>query len=52
MVNASDLQNKALQLAALHRGPRILILANAWDAASARIFEVGSGAYSFKLTGQ
>ena len=40
MVNASHLQNKALQLAALHRGPRILILANAWDAASARIFEV------------
>lgn len=40
MANASNLQKKALEFAALHRGPRILILANAWDAASARIFEV------------
>lgn len=40
MANTSDLQKKALEFAALHRGPRILILANAWDAASARIFEV------------
>jgi 2-methylisocitrate lyase-like PEP mutase family enzyme len=30
---------KALRFAALHKGPRILVLANAWDAASARIFE-------------
>jgi len=29
-----------LQLGAFHLGPRILVLANAWDAASARIFEV------------
>lgn len=39
MTNVSDLQEKALLFASLHRGSRILILANAWDAASARIFE-------------
>src|SRR5690348_4625273 len=39
MANLSELQKKALQFANLHQGPRILILANAWDAASARIFE-------------
>jgi 2-methylisocitrate lyase-like PEP mutase family enzyme len=40
MMATADLQAKALQLGALHRGPHILVLANAWDAASARIFEV------------
>ena len=30
---------KALQFRELHRSPRILLLANAWDVASARIFE-------------
>ncbi|HEV2348271.1 MAG TPA: isocitrate lyase/phosphoenolpyruvate mutase family protein [Terriglobia bacterium] len=40
MTNESNLKKKALDFAALHRGPRVLILANAWDAASARIFEV------------
>jgi 2-methylisocitrate lyase-like PEP mutase family enzyme len=40
MMKTADQQAKALQLGALHRGPRILVLANAWDAASARIFEV------------
>jgi len=30
---------KAERLRALHKGPRILVLPNAWDAASARIFE-------------
>lgn len=30
---------KAERLLALHHGPRILLLPNAWDAASARIFE-------------
>ncbi|HLY63220.1 MAG TPA: isocitrate lyase/phosphoenolpyruvate mutase family protein [Terriglobia bacterium] len=39
MNNVLSLQKKALLFASLHRGPRILILANAWDAASARIFE-------------
>ncbi len=32
-------QAKALRFAALHQGPEILVLINAWDAASARIFE-------------
>jgi len=39
MTKESNLQKRAREFAALHRGPRILILANAWDAASARIFE-------------
>jgi 2-methylisocitrate lyase-like PEP mutase family enzyme len=30
---------KAQKLLALHQGPRILVLPNAWDVASARIFE-------------
>jgi 2-methylisocitrate lyase-like PEP mutase family enzyme len=30
---------KAERLRALHKGPRILVLPNAWDAASARMFE-------------
>lgn len=38
-MNESSLKKKALDFGALHLGPRILILANAWDAASARIFE-------------
>ena len=31
--------SKAELLRALHRGPKILVLPNAWDVASARIFE-------------
>src|SRR5450755_4988969 len=31
--------NKAAQFRQLHRGPGVLILPNAWDVASARIFE-------------
>ena len=31
--------NQALQFRQLHRGPGVLILPNAWDVASARIFE-------------
>src|ERR1035438_6286640 len=31
--------NKAIQFLQLHRGPSVLILPNAWDVASARIFE-------------
>lgn len=38
-MKSSDQESKALRFAALHRGPRILVLPNAWDAASARIFE-------------
>jgi 2-methylisocitrate lyase-like PEP mutase family enzyme len=33
---------KALQFRQLHRGPGVLILPNAWDVASARIFEEAS----------
>jgi 2-methylisocitrate lyase-like PEP mutase family enzyme len=35
----SEQAAKAEQLRQLHQGPRILVLPNAWDAASARIFE-------------
>ncbi len=38
-MNASDLRKKAERLRALHAGPRILVLCNVWDAASARIVE-------------
>src|SRR5207249_1795925 len=31
--------DKASRLRALHKGPPILVLPNAWDAASARVFE-------------
>src|ERR1700728_643119 len=31
--------DKAIQFHQLHRGPGVLILPNAWDVASARIFE-------------
>jgi 2-methylisocitrate lyase-like PEP mutase family enzyme len=31
--------DKAIQFRQLHRGPRMLILPNAWDVASARVFE-------------
>ncbi|MGH9431564.1 MAG: isocitrate lyase/PEP mutase family protein [Terriglobia bacterium] len=34
-----QLKSKARHLLKLHQGPRILLLANAWDAASARIVE-------------
>src|SRR6185369_13030954 len=35
----SNLAAKARRLQQLHQGPEILVLPNAWDAASARIFE-------------
>src|SRR5437763_12219228 len=35
----TDLREKAEVLRTLHAGPRVLILANAWDAASARLIE-------------
>src|SRR6202795_856528 len=33
------LKSKAIHFLRLHKGPKILLLPNAWDAASARIFE-------------
>ena len=38
-MSLSTLAQKAELLRGLHKGPRILILANAWDVASARIIE-------------
>ena len=40
-----DQKSKAMAFRAMHRGPRILVLPNAWDVASARVFEeAGYGA--------
>jgi 2-methylisocitrate lyase-like PEP mutase family enzyme len=38
-MTTNALREKAERLRALHAGPRILVLCNAWDAASARIVE-------------
>jgi 2-methylisocitrate lyase-like PEP mutase family enzyme len=38
-VNTNELREKAERLRALHAGPRILVLCNVWDAASARVVE-------------
>jgi len=38
-MDTSELRGKAERLRALHAGPRILVLCNAWDAASARLVE-------------
>ena len=35
----TELRDKAEALRRLHAGPRVLVLANAWDAASARLIE-------------
>src|SRR5438105_14491619 len=35
----TQLREKAEALRRLHAGPRVLVLANAWDAASARLVE-------------
>ena len=48
----SDLREKAETLRALHRGKRPLVLVNAWDCASARIFEkAGSAAIATTSAG-
>src|SRR5260221_1526627 len=38
-MNAADQAAKAEAFRALHRGPRLLLMANAWDAITARLFE-------------
>jgi 2-methylisocitrate lyase-like PEP mutase family enzyme len=38
-MTANELRDKADRLRALHAGPKILVLCNVWDAASARIVE-------------
>src|SRR5437762_555207 len=35
----ANLREKAETLRKLHQGPRLLVLANAWDVASARVIE-------------
>src|SRR6266567_82467 len=45
-------QTKAEAFRAMHRGPKILLLPNAWDVASARIFEeAGIGAIATTSAG-
>src|SRR5437763_16952623 len=41
--------DKAERFRALHRGPKVLVLPNAWDVVSARIFE-GAGAAGIAAT--
>src|SRR5947207_3009910 len=48
MHNAT-LKSKALHFLRLHKGPSILLLPNAWDAASARVFEA-AGAQALGTT--
>jgi 2-methylisocitrate lyase-like PEP mutase family enzyme len=38
-MNAADQAAKVEAFRALHRGPRLLLMANAWDAITARLFE-------------
>jgi 2-methylisocitrate lyase-like PEP mutase family enzyme len=38
-MNSTTLAEKARAFLAMHQGPKILVLPNAWDVASARIFE-------------
>src|SRR6266403_5517561 len=39
-MNQAEQASKAEAFRALHRGPRLLLMANAWDAITARVFEV------------
>ncbi len=38
-MNLEEQKSRAMAFRAMHRGPKILILPNAWDVASARVFE-------------
>src|SRR5260221_13627893 len=38
-MNQAEQASKAEAFLALHRGPRLLLMANAWDAITARLFE-------------
>jgi len=38
-MNPSDIRAKAIAFRDLHQGPKILVLPNAWDCVSARVFE-------------
>jgi len=49
---AADQNAKAMAFRAMHHGPRILVLPNAWDVASARVFEeAGFGALATTSAG-
>jgi 2-methylisocitrate lyase-like PEP mutase family enzyme len=51
-MNLEEQKSKAIAFRAMHRGPRILLLPNAWDVASARIFEdAGFGAIATTSAG-
>ncbi|MBZ5721698.1 MAG: isocitrate lyase/phosphoenolpyruvate mutase family protein [Acidobacteriia bacterium] len=52
MTQALDQKAKAIAFRAMHRGPGILLLPNAWDVASARVFEeAGFGAIATTSAG-
>lgn len=52
MMNMEEQKSKAMAFRAMHRGPKILVLPNAWDVASARIFEeAGFGAIATTSAG-
>jgi len=51
-MNIEEQKSKAIAFRALHRGPKILLLPNAWDVATARIFEdAGFGAIATTSAG-
>jgi 2-methylisocitrate lyase-like PEP mutase family enzyme len=52
MMNIEEQTSKAMTFRAMHRGPNILVLPNAWDVASARVFEeAGFGAIATTSAG-
>jgi 2-methylisocitrate lyase-like PEP mutase family enzyme len=52
MASLADQKAKAMAFRAMHHGPRILVLPNAWDVASARVFEeAGFGALATTSAG-
>ncbi|HXY48971.1 MAG TPA: isocitrate lyase/phosphoenolpyruvate mutase family protein [Terriglobales bacterium] len=52
MAFTADQNTKAMAFRAMHHGPRILVLPNAWDVASARVFEeAGFGALATTSAG-
>ncbi len=51
-MNIEEQKSKANAFRAMHRGSKILVLPNAWDVASARIFEqAGFGAIATTSAG-
>src|ERR1700746_2221987 len=51
-MNLDEQKSKAIAFRAMHRGEKILVLPNAWDVASARVFEqAGFGAIATTSAG-